>query len=157
MKVSEIKESKVSQGALVFIYHKTKPYKTGWWRKIREGNTDNRTIYYILEKPMHKGYTLDKASENSHEEKGLCVMLDRTLKQGVDDNKYEIMAEVRGVDCVNLTLNDYDLTYLLREYRSLEHSILTDNVTVTSDFIELVEYYSPKPVNKLAQLAQELV
>lgn len=153
-----IKECKVSQGDLVFIFHKTKPYKSGWWRKIREGSSENNKIYYILEKPMHKGFNIDIASVNSHSEKGLCVMTDKTLKSGIEYNKYEIMADVRGVDCVLLSANNYNLTNLINSNTDYIDEN-RDNIVITERFKSLLQLYNPQKtkVSDIEVLAGDLI
>ena len=138
-----IRETKVAQGDLVFIYHKTKPYKTGWWRKIRSGSGEDKIIYYILEKPMHKNFNMAKASVQSHVEKELCLMTDKTLKNGIEHDKYEILADVRGVQSVSLSTRGYQLKDRL--FTSKIHVAEDkENIFVTKRFEELIELYGRK-------------
>lgn len=138
-----IKECKIAQGDLVFIYHKTKPFKTGWWRKIREGSTENRMIYYILEKPMHKDFNIEKASVKSHVEKGLCIMSPMSVTNGAVMDKYEILADIRGIDSVYLSSRGYQLCDVLNESnRRIDEE--KDNIVITKRFKELLELYKPQ-------------
>jgi hypothetical protein len=152
-----IRESSIAQGDLVFIYHKTKPSKTGWWRKIREGSTDNKTIYYILEKPMHKDFDIKYEIETTHTENGFCVMTDKTLKEG-EHYKYEILADIRGSHNILLSSNGYKLN----DNMFLQKSIIPedkDNVIVTNKFIELIKLYKPqkKKISEIENLVENLL
>ena len=155
----EIRESKVNQGDLVFIYHKTKPYKTGWWRKIREGSTKNDLIYYILEKPMHKDFNIEnEINSASHTELGLCVMKNSTIRycaaNGID--KYEIMADIKGVHSVFLSTRGYHLADVL--YKSnYDIDEDKDNVIITKRFKKLIDLYLPKKTGDIEILSTELI
>ena len=138
-----INESNVAQGDLAFIYHKTKPMKTGWWRKVREGVCLDKKIYYILEKPMSKNYCAVDAGINSHQEFGLCVMTPHTLKLGIDTNKYEIMATVRGTYSVKLVKHDYSLEYIRANNKYHVKMNQVGNIAVTDRFETLLELYAP--------------
>lgn len=150
----EIRESKVNQGDLVFIYHKTKPYKTGWWRKIREGSTKNDLIYYILEKPMHKDFNIENEINSvSHTELGLCVMKSSTIRYCA---KYEIMADIKGVNSVFLTTRGYHLADVLYK-SSYNIDEIKDNVIITERFKKLLDLYIPKKVSDIELLSKELI
>jgi hypothetical protein len=106
-----ITEGKVAQGDLVFILHNTKPEKSGWWRKVRQGETDDKTVLYVLEKPIHKDFDLSLPSiKRTHIESGFCVMNTNTVKCGIEDDKYTILIDSRGIAQAFITANDYLLT-----------------------------------------------
>lgn len=155
----EIRESKVAQGDLVFIHHKIKPYKTGWWRKIREGSTKNNVLYYILEKPMHKNFDINiEISSASHTELGLCVMKSSTIRYCESNNidKYEIMADIRGVHSVFITNRGYHLIDVLHK-SSYNVDEDKDNVIITKRFKKLIELYTPNKTSDIEILSKQLI
>lgn len=155
----EIRESKVAQGDLVFIYHKIKPYKTGQWRKIREGSTKNNVLYYILEKPMHKNFNINaEINSASHTELGLCVMKSSTIRYCEVNNidKYEIMADIRGVHSVFITKRGYHLANVLYN-SSYEMNEDQDDVIITKRFKKLIDIYLPTKESDIQRLAKQLI
>lgn len=105
--INGIRESLVDQGDLVFIFHWTKPYKTGWWRKIKykDAEKDERgsgKICYVLEIPVHKDYK-DNKDDGSRIESGLYLMSQENVKRASIADfelKYEILACLKGVTSV---------------------------------------------------------
>ena len=151
-----IKETTIAQGDLVLIINNERPKKSGFWRKIREGKSDDKIIYYILEKPLHKDFDIDDEElSHTHKEKGCFVMKDYTLKNESYEKfntgyKYNILADIRGVDAVKLVMSDYKLSEIDTESK---------NVRFTSDFVELMKYYNPSKtrVNQLEEIANSFI
>lgn len=150
MLLNKIKDSAISQGDLVLIIHNTKPLKSGFWRKLREGDAGNNTIFYVLEKPLHKNFDM-KASElsSSRTEKGFFVMKDTTVKNDYD-KKYNIIADVRGTDAMKLVMDDYDLNSI---------DLDSKNVKITDDFMKFMEIYNAanKKVSTLESVAMNCI
>ena len=153
----EIREVNVAQGDLVFIFHKEKPYKTGWWRKVREGSSKNNLIYYVLEKPMHKDF--DTTTDlQAHKELNLYVMRDSTIKwyEKHKSNKYEIMADIRGVHNVFLSTRGCRLVDILY-YASYEVDEDKDDVIITKRFKKLLDLCIPTKESDIQRLAKQLI
>ena len=143
-----IKEEKVSLGSLVFIYHKRKPFKTGWWRKIKDGCDE----IYFLEKPLHKDFTID---DGDRVENGTYVMRSSTVKYDNDFSKgsYEIMCVVSGSNQFELAKNNYNISYVEEDKFKND-----ENVCYTHNFIKLVDYYVVKNIKTdvYEKLAEDL-
>lgn len=154
---NEIREVNVAQGDLVFIYHKEKPYKTGWWRKVREGSSKNNLIYYVLEKPMHKDFD-NTADLQAHKELNLYVMKDSTIKwcEKYKPNKYEIMADIRGIHNVFVSTRGYRLVDVLY-YASNNITEDKNNVIITKRFKKLIELYTPNKISDIEILSKQLI
>ena len=147
--VGEIRESAIAQGDLVLIINNERPTKSGFWRKMREGETADNKVYYILEKPIHKDFdTNDKDLKHTHKENGLFVMKGTTMRY--DANKYNILADIRGTDVVKLVQDNYSLDSI---------DINSSNVKYTKDFIEFLEIYKRvnKPVRALELVATNYI
>jgi hypothetical protein len=102
--VYAIEPGEIHQGDLAFIVHKTKPTKTGWWRKVRmknvvgEKNT-NIAVEYVLEKAMHKNFRPEDF-ENSRQEDGIFIMGNGSLCSDQYSDNYEILFQAKGVASV---------------------------------------------------------
>lgn len=119
MKCVEILEgSNVLQGDLVFIYHRERPVKSGWWRKVRYTNSStlsdrksNGDVVMVLEKYIHPDYieliNIDDCL-NTRCEDGVFLMKDKTFSENVQ-GKYEVFAVASGVASVLITQSGYTI------------------------------------------------
>ena len=132
----------------VFTYHKRKPFKTGWWRKIKDGCDE----IYFLEKPLHKDFTTD---DDSRVENGTYVMRSSTVKNDNNFNEgfYELMCVVNGSNQFELAKNNYNISYI--EEDKFKNN---ENVCYTHNFIKLVDYYVVKNIKTdvYEKLAEDL-
>lgn len=64
-KVKEINSSNVHQGDLVLVYHKDNPIKSGWYRLIADSSFGSRCQRFVLERPLHRSYTIARPNEGS--------------------------------------------------------------------------------------------
>ena len=107
--VDQIKEGKVAQGDLTLIFHTKKPVKTGWYRKVRCGESEDNNIVYILEKPLHKDFSLNhKDIKSTRIEHGMCMMKASTVRDGWNGEcPYEILIDARGIAQGYIVANNY--------------------------------------------------
>lgn len=146
--LERIKEKSIAQGDLVLIINNVRPKKSGFWRKIREGKSGDKNIYYILEKPLHKNFNIeDEELKKTHIENGLFVMKSSTVS--FDSCKYNILLDIRGTDAVDLVINNYDLNSI---------NLKSHNVEYTSDFVEFMKFYNKNNIkNKLQEIAEMFI
>lgn len=142
---AQISESNVPQGALCFIKHNTKPYKTGWYRKLRLLPTTEMSVdkvAYILERPVHKSYFSKSSEELSRTEQGFCRIAVKSISCA--PNKYEIMYIAYGVSALNISNMENSLPTL--QYMNTQKYDM-----YTSEFLALCnEYYSQNVYVELA-------
>ena len=124
MLVPEINESSIHQGDLVFILHKEKPMKTGWYRKVKytcEGSSDT---VYVFEKSVHPKFNSnDFTLANSRKERGIFLLKASTIVQAIKyGDQYEILLRVAGVSATRIVLQDYKLTQKDFEYMTLSQN-----------------------------------
>ena len=142
MEVNKIYEENVSLGDLVFIIHKEKPVKNGWWRKVRYGKTSNKNIIYILEKPIHKDFNLShKDIINSRVEHGMCIMKQNSLSYGINVlKKFEILINTKGIAQAFILQNNY----LVDSNKEILNILLTefeDDILIINNEKMLLETY----------------
>ena len=145
MEVNKICEDNISLGDLVFILHKEKPVKNGWWRKVRCGKLNNRNIIYILEKPIHKDFSLShKDVRDSRIEHGMCIMKQNSLSYGINViKKFDILINAKGVAQSFVSQNNY----LMDSNKEMINSILTEfdnDFLITSEGKILLESWTNK-------------
>lgn len=168
--VNSIKVSDIHQGDLVFIRHLDKPYKTGWWRKVRcadidKGYSNYGKVCYVLEIPVHKAFHLH-TNDGSRQELDTYLMKEETVrglnKADIKANgpkygpaKYEILACVKGVLSVKagalLTKKDSSLLRL---------SDFEDNRSLVTPAYEIMANQYFLAAHKLSdyqQLAEDLI
>lgn len=97
-------------GDLIFIRHKTKPIKTGWWRLLNTydelGAGAKKLLFF--EKPMCKDYTFDNPQlVESRVYNDLYVMKITTISYHEGNNKYEILYIAKESDTIKLIQNNY--------------------------------------------------
>ena len=102
--------SDASIGDLIFIRHKTKPIKTGWWRLLYTydefGAGANKLLFF--EKPMCKDYTIDNPQlTKSRVYNDLYVMKITTISYHEGNNEYEILYIAKESDTIKLIQNNY--------------------------------------------------
>ena len=143
MEVNKICEENVTQGDLVFIIHKEKPIKSGWWRKVRGGKPSNKNTIYILEKPIHKDFNLSHEDViNSRVEHGMCIMKQNSLSYGINVlKKFEILIDAKGVSQVFILQNNY-LTDSNKEILNILLTEFDDDILITSDGNILLETWA---------------
>ena len=145
MKVNKICEDNVAQGDLVFILHKEKLVKSGWWRKVRCGKTSNKNVIYILEKPTHKDFNLSHEDvRNSRVEHGMCVMKQNSLSYGINViKKFNILINAKGIAQAFILQNNY----LIDSDKEIFNTLLTefdDDILITNDGETLLETWNDK-------------
>lgn len=134
----EITERYINQGDLIFLLHKEKPTKNGWWRKVNDGKNE---VIYVLEKPMHKDFSLNrKEIKNSRIECNTCVMRDTTLKFGQNQGKFEVLISAGGLAQYFIMKNNY----LIDLNDDMFEELLTYTIDITDRGEELLKLYSKK-------------
>ena len=154
-----LEENYISRGSLVFIYHREKPEKTGWWRKLVNRDVKenlNNEVVYVLEKPLHKDFNLGKELINkSRIENNTCVMKSTTVAYSQKNNKgtYELLCEVSGSETYSLIKSDYSLKWF-----DEDKFFNNNNIKYTERFEELVNYYQNEiKNNELMNLSKNLI
>lgn len=111
MLVPEINEGNVHQGDLVFILHKEKPMKTGWYRKVKHTCEGSSDLVYVFEKSVHPRFNSnDFTLANSRKEKGIFMLKACTIAKAKKyGDQYEILLRVAGVSATRIVLQDYKL------------------------------------------------
>lgn len=129
-----IHEIHVSQGSLIFLHHNEKPVKSGWWRKVKNGDE----VIYVLEKPMHKGFNLElEEVRESRIECGTCVMKANTLNYGQKKGQYDILISAEGLAQDFIVKNNYLKNITKGDWNKL----LKENITISDDGEELFSLY----------------
>lgn len=134
MRVGKIGEGAIAQGDLILMLHNEKPCKSGWWRKVRQGETGNNSVLYILEKPLHKDFSLNHPDvRNSRVEFDFCAIKSTTLREGIDGGKYTVMMDVRGFAQAFVMKHDYLTTEeSIREWKCIRGQF-TDDIKSTQE------------------------
>lgn len=140
-----IKEKNINFGDLVFILHKTKPMKTGWYRKVRLTHMINSNTVYVFEKSIHPNFNVyDTTLIMSKKERGVFFMKDTTLSYkdnnpNKGENEYEILVQATGITAINILQHGYTIP------NTINYNCLTDiNITDRGvDFLSLVNVIQP--------------
>lgn len=136
-------ENEVHRGDLVFILHRTKPMKTGWYRKSRVSNKNSTETVYVFEKPIHPNFDPnDITLTRSRKERDVFLMKNTTVS--FNDNKphlneYEILVQATGVSAVIILQNGYTIPNSIN-YTGLADICITDRGV---DFLSLVNVIQP--------------
>jgi len=148
----KIRESKVAQGDLVFIIHRDKDYKSGWYRKLR---THTDEIVFVLESPV----TLKpfEVTDNSRVEDRKYVIRNLTIRE--DPEKYKIIIDARGVGSSVIATNGYRIIDAMSFVSNAKNKA---DITFTEEAVDL--YYKikalievTKTTNRLDTLAEYLM
>lgn len=146
---------KATIGSLVLLINYKRPTKSGWWRLIHDGKLGH--TYLMLEKPLHKYFDVnDEDISFTHKEKGVYVMRLSGVFDSTDCNegKYEVLAVVKGVECILLSNNDYKLCNVV-PYEDLEKN---KNIFCSNKFKEVKHmFYKEINKNKLETIVADFV
>ncbi|WP_252251215.1 hypothetical protein [Clostridium sp. VAP52] len=150
-----IEEKNIWQGNLIFLIHKEKPTKTGWWRKIR---TEDKEIIYLLEQPMHKDFNLDNEEiKDSRIDRRIktCVMKDSTLRYGqVKLDKFDVLASAGAISQMFIIQNNYMKNCNENNFEAL---MSMGDIMVTEGFEELFRMYIDRNNNCYKSICSNLI
>ena len=157
IEVQDFNERIIPKGSLVFIIHKNKPYKTGWY--LKTSNYNNETEYgqegvYILAKNV-TNYDKDP-KDKSRMEHGKFIIKSKSIRNShYYDNHYEILSVVNGVESLVLQEDNYKLTS--RIFGATTY-LKSRNVEVTDRFLKLLNYIEEKEDEEkdLKELAEHI-